>query len=239
MFSVLGCSTLQGFFFPQVADKDASVAWEKDLKMKVNGKLYYGTAVVPKADVYTISIYPAYKEIDRLQWRTCHRGGHADQAVEHGFWPWSKRQKYFTFKIRPKDIERERACALKIEALAKRHKSMAFGMIAFPDIRPWYNISSTVECNGKLGIYTQGTSLCQAPFKSIQRISFSGEVYMDDKANSFCPPFKEIEQGVFEFFMPKNECIYNFVKAEEHSSGRLRSHKFITFGYEKTPPPED
>ena len=75
--------------------------------MTINNFLYYGTAVVKDADEYTIRIYPAFKEIDRLQWRTCHRGGHADKAVTHGFWPWSPNKQFFELKFKPRDIERD------------------------------------------------------------------------------------------------------------------------------------
>lgn len=239
LFAVLGCSTLQGFLFPDKLDKDVEVAWEKELRMQVNESVYYGTAVVPEAEKYLIYIFPPYKEISRLQWRTCHRGGAAKNAVQYGRWPWSKKESYFKLEIKPRDIERERACSLKFEALDKSQKAMAFGMIAFPDLRPWFNVPGTVECNGKVEVYFDGTSLCQAPAGAITRISFSGEIYMDETPNADCPPFKEIRTGVFEFLMPKNECIYNFKKPQEHESGRLRSHKLITFGYEKTPPQED
>jgi len=238
--STLGCSSLQGFLFPDKADKDTTVSWEKDLRMQVHDKVYYGTAVVPERESYTIYIFPPYQNITRLQWRTCHRGGAAKDAVQNGKWPWSKKEKYFKMQYVPKDIERERACALKFEALAKDRKSIAFGMIAFPDLRPWFDVPSTVECNGEVNLYFDGTSMCQAPVNAITRISFNSEIYMDMTDNVNCPPFKEIAKGIFEFKMPKDECVYNFKKAEEHKeSGKLRSHKLITFGFEKTPPQED
>ena len=235
----MGCSTLQGFLFPNSIEKSLSVSWEKDLRFQINDKIYYGTALVHEKPNYWIYIFPPYNEISRLQWRTCHRGGAAKNAVKYGKWPWSKKQEYYKMNFVPRDIERERACALKFEALAKNRKVMGFGMVVFPDIRPWFNLSSTVECNGEVHVYTDGTSICQAPEGAITRISFSGKTYMDDSPNSQCPPFKEISDGVFEFKMPKDECIYNFKRPEKHESGRYRSHKLVTFGYEDSPPPED
>lgn len=242
---VLGCSTLQGFLFPNKSDKSTEFAWEKDLRMQVNDKVYFGTAVVKDAEQYQILIFPPYKEISRLQWRTCHRGGAVKDAVKNSRWSFKdlfrkkEKIKYFPLPFSPRDIERERACSLKFEALDKSQKAMAFGMIAFPDLRPWFNVPATVECNGKVDVYFDGTSLCQAPAGAITRVSFSGEIYMDPRENAKCPPFKEIKEGVFEFKMPVDECIYNFRKPQEHESGNLRAHKFITFGYQKTPPQED
>lgn len=237
----LGCSTLQGFFFPTALDKSTEVIWEKDLKFQVHDKIYYGTAVVPKRDVYTIYIFPPTDEISRLQWRTCHREGSAKDAVKDARFPWSKSQKYFKMEFIPRPIELERACPLKFEALAKKRKEMAFGMVAFPDSRPWFDVPATVECNGEVNQYLNGTSMCQAPVGAISRIDFGPDAYVfeDERPSDICPPFKNKGNGVFEFKMPKDECVYNFKKAEDHSSGNLRSHKFITFGFEQSPPNED
>jgi hypothetical protein len=236
--SALGCSTLQGFLFPNALEKSTQVSWEKDLKIQVNDRVYYGTAVVPLKDSYNIYVFPPYEEITRLQWRTCHRGGVAKDAVQYGRWPWSKNDKFFKLEFKPMDIERERACTLSIEALAMKNKVMGFGMIVFPDKRPWFELPATLECNGQIVKY-DGTSVCQAPVGAITRINLGPDVFHDDAENSNCPPFKDKGSGVYEFQMPKDECIYNFKKAERDEEGRLKSHKLITFGYELSPPPED
>lgn len=237
IMTTLGCSTLQGFLFPEARDKDTKVAWEKDMKMEVNGVTYYGTAVVPKSDVYTIKIFPAFKEIDRIQWRTCHRGGHADLAVRHGRWPWSRKQQYFTLTIKPRDIEMDRACTLNLEALTRKRKNMSFGMVVFPDSRSWMKLGGTLECNGVLHVMG-GTSLCQSPWKAIQRIAFKPGVIQDLGTDDVkqCVPMKEITPGVFEYYMPKSRCVYQFISPDKDESGRYIEHKLITFGYEKTPP---
>lgn len=237
VFMTLGCSTLQGFLFPDALDKDAKVAWAKDLKMIINDRFYFGTAVVPSADKYNIKIYPAFEEIDRLQWRTCHRGGHADKAVTHGFWPWSKKQDFFFLQFQPRDIELDRACTLDFEALTKKRKNMSFGMVVFPDSRAWINLSATVECNGRLHLY-DGTSVCQAPVQSVQRIALKAGVIQDERPNKDCPPMREVSKGVFEYYMPKDQCIYLFKIKEKHESGKYRTHKLITYGSEKVPPAE-
>jgi hypothetical protein len=233
----LGCSSLQGFLFPEAYDKDARVAWEKDMKMQINGKVYYGTAVVDEAEIYSIAIYPAFKEIDRLQWRTCHQDGHTDKAVVHGRWPWSKKQEYFVMNFKVRDIERDRACSLDIEAVTAKRKVMSFGMVVFPDIRPYINLGATVECNGKL-LVTGGQSLCQGHHKSIQRIAFRPGVIQDIHDDSKCPPMKEVSPGVFEYLIPKEKCVYQFISQEKTDLGRYREHILTTFGYEQTPPAE-
>jgi len=242
MFSMLflgGCATLQGFLFPDASDKNTELSWQKDLKMSINGKFYYGMATVKPATDYHIRIYPAYKEIDRLQWRTCHRGGHADKAVKHGFWPWSAKQEYFSMTFRQADIEKDRACTLDLEALTMRRKSMSFGMIVFPDSRPWLNLGATLECNGRLVVSQGGMSACQGPYQSIQRIALKSGVVQDDRPNEKCPPMQQVSEGVFEYYMPKGQCVYVFKVPDLHESGRFRQHNLITFGYEAIPPAED
>jgi len=232
-----GCSTLSDFIFPKVADKDASLEWRKDLLMDVNGKIYRGMAKVPKASVYKIKIYPSDKRIDRLQWRTCHREDFADKAVERGLWPWSKKDKHFSMNFYPKKIELDRACPLNFEALAEKHKSMAFGMVIFPDIRPHVVLRATLECDGRTEIMT-GTSECQGAISTIQKIHFDGEVFQDDRPNEKCPPMKKVKPNVFEFFMPKNLCVYVFKSKQKAINGKFKTHNLITYGYERLPPPD-
>lgn len=233
------CSTLQGFIFPDVDDRDASIEWEKDMKMVINGKTYHGVAVVPEADEYEFKIYPAYKRIDRLTWHTCHGGDHADKAVVHGFWPWSKKSNFFSMKMRISDIERERACPLELEALTMKNKSMAFGIVLFPDLRPWVSLGATLECNRRLLLpEVNGISACQAPVDSIQRISLHREAVQDERPNANCPPMDQISPGTFEYFMPKGKCVYVFKIPKKHVSGRYYQHNLITYGWEKSPPAE-
>lgn len=232
-----GCATLRGLLFP-ADERDARVEWEKDMKMVVNGKTYYGLAVLPKAEQYNFQIYPAYKEIDRIQWKTCHRGDAADHAVVHGIWPWSPRQEFFSLKFKVSDIEAERACPLRFAALSKKNKSMAFGWALWPDIRPWISISSTVECNGDRHVYFDGVSACQAPVDTIQRISLRKDVVVDERDNPRCPPLTKVSDGLYEYFMPKGECVYLFKIPKKHESGRYYQHNHYTFGFEKTPPAE-
>lgn len=234
----LGCSTLQGFFVPDAADKDAKVEWKKDMKFSVNGAVYYGVAVVDHADEYVIKVYPSYQKIDRIQWRTCHQDGHADKAVVHGFWPWSSKDEFFTMKVRASHIERDRACPLEIESLTAQNKSMSFGIIIFDDLRPWVDLSATLECNGKLGLYSRGQSACQAPVNSVQRIAVDTEAIQDDRPNDNCPPMKQAAPGVFEYFMPKGKCVYVFKVPRRHESGEWLTHNLITYGYERIPPAE-
>lgn len=236
IFFIAGCASISDFLLPQPIDKDPNVEWRKDLVLDVNGKRYKGMALVPTQSKYEIKIYPADKRIDRLQWRTCHRNDSVDKAVESGFWPWSKKKEYFTMIFEPKSIELERACPLRIEALAQKHKSMAFGMVIFPDSRQHYNLEAVLECNGRTQIRV-GTSECQGAIMSLHKVIFGGEVVQDDRPNEQCPPMKQVQENVFEFFMPKNECVYLF-KSFEKVDGKYRTHKIITYGYEKIPPPQ-
>ena len=90
-----GCSTLSSFFLPGSLEKDAKIEWKKDLLMSINGVVYTGLALVPKADIYHLKIYPAEKTIDRLQWSSCHGGDHVDKAVKYSRWSWKKQKDYF------------------------------------------------------------------------------------------------------------------------------------------------
>lgn len=234
----LGCSTFQDFLMPSAKEKSAKISWEKDMKLVINGQTYHGIAQVPWADSYEIKIYPSHNEIDRVQFRTCHRGGRSDRGVYQGTWPWSKGDEYLAINIVPAYIELSLTCTLDFEALTKRRKSMSFGSVVFPDPRSWFDIEATNECDGK-AFDSVGTSVCQAPVKSIQRISFMDEVTQDSRPQANCPPLKEIHQRLFEYSMPKDQCVYSFKNEErEESSWDFRSHRLITYGYEKSPPEE-
>ena len=237
LLSLSGCASIQDFLNPSTADKDASVEWRKDILLEVNGKAYRGIATVPPAEVYTIKIYPPDDRIDRLQWRTCHREDFSDKAVKYGSWPWSKKQKYFEMQIAPRPIELERSCPLMLEALAQKHKEMGFGMVIWPDSRPEFTLNSTIECNGIRKI-RKGTGECQGPVGSIHKIYFSEKVYTDDRANEKCPPMRRVSDNVYEFFMPKDVCVYPFLSARKHDNGKRISYKILTYGYEKIPPPK-
>lgn len=239
LFWLSGCASITDFLFPEALDKDARVEWRKELKMEVNGKVYRGLGLTEFASIYEIKIYPGFKEIDRLQWRTCHREDFVDKAVENGFWPWSKKDEFFKFEFRAKPIELNRSCPLRFESLTMKHKTLEFGMLLFPDSRPWINLPASVECNGQVELYESGKSICQAPANTVQKIRFSSDVVQDETPNELCPPMKEVRPGEFEFFMPENECVYIFGKPERHESGEFRKHILTTFGYEKIPPPED
>lgn len=241
LLNSLGCSTLQGFLFPESVSKDTKVSWEKDLRIQVDDRIYYGMALVPRKKKYNIYIFPPNEEISRLQWRTCHRGGAAKDAVQNGKWPWSKKQKYFKLEFEPMPVELERACTLSFEALAKSNKVMGFAMVVFPDSRPWYDLPLSMECNGSIQSFVGGTSICQAPVGAITRVDFgpTGKFFQDETPDLKCPPLKSKGNNVYEFKMPKDECVFSFKAGEEHSSGNLRSHKIITFGFEKSPPQED
>ena len=235
IFYISGCATL----FPSSLEKDHKIEWKKDLLMSINDKMYHGIALVPKARLYNIKIFPPVKTIDRIQWGSCHGGDNADKAVEYGLWPWSKKQKYFSMTYTPKNIELDRACPLKITALAQKHKAMAFGMIIVPDVKPHISLKATLECNRKTQLKKVGTTACQAAIKSIHRIHFDGEVFQDARENIKCPPFKKVKPNVFEFFMPRDLCVYLFKSRQKAINGKFKTHKLITYGYEKVPPPKE
>jgi hypothetical protein len=237
MILLSSCSTLTGFLFPNSEDKDAGIEWRKDMMIDIDGKIYRGVAVVPKKNIYSLKIYPSEDRIDRLQWRTCHREDFVDKAVKHGFWPWSKKQVYFAMSFTPRRIELERSCPLMIEGLAEKHKSLSFGMVIFPDSRPWVSIPAKVECNGRV-IPRDGTSECQGAVSTIHKIHFDGEMFEDDRANEKCPPFKKVRPNIFEFFMPKDLCVYYFISRQKDANGKHKRHKLMTYGYERIPPPK-
>ena len=236
-----GVSQSRSDLFGNGIEKNVEYEWRKDLLMEVNNVRYRGIAIVPPAPLYDIKFYPPEKSIDRLQWNTCHRGDYADRAVQYGRWPWSKKESYFKMKFQPKSLELDRACPLNIVALTQRHKEMGFGMMIFPDPRPHIAIKSKVECNGSFIPSVGGTNGCQAPVDTIHKVHFDrteGEVYQDVRENAKCPPMRKVGSNTFEFFMPKDLCVYLFVSRRKASNGKFKMHKFLTYGYEKIPPPK-
>ena len=232
-----GCSTLTDFFLPAAMNKNPKVEWRKDLLLEVDDKIYRGVALVPIKTTYSITIWPSDERIDRLQWRTCHREDYVDKAVKRGFWPWSKDDKFFKMSFTPKRIELDRACPLMLEALAEKHKSMSFGMVIFPDANTHVSLPAIIECDGRTERST-GVSECQGAVDTIHKINFDGEVFQDDRPNATCPPMKQVKSNSFEFFMPKDLCVYLFKSPQKDANGKYKTHKLITFGYEQIPPPK-
>lgn len=234
---LVGCSTLGEFFSPDDLPKDINAEWRKNMTMKINGKLYRGLAVVDAADTYEILIYPYNDKIDRLQWGTCHGDDFVDNAVKNSVWPWKKNDPYFRMIFRPQPIELERACPLYLEELAERHKSMNFGMVIFPDYRPHFRLSATLECNREAKP-TKGVSGCQAPTGTVHRIQFAERVDFDERQNEACPPVREVRPGAYEFNMAESTCTYDFVSDKKDAFGNYLTHRLFTYGYSKNPPPK-
>jgi predicted small lipoprotein YifL len=237
VFLLSGCGHLGSFFFPEAPDRDAKVEWRKTLKMNINGETHFGMVKVQESKKYIIKIYPFDDHIDRVQWRTCHRDGFADKAVESSFWPWSKKNKFYQLDFSPNQIELNRACGLRIESLTKKHTVMEFGLILFHDIRPEVSLGAGLACNGEF-YAREGVAECQGAVGSTQEIYFSEKVYQDESENRRCPPLKEIEDGVFSYKVPRGECVYPLKVNRKHQNGRYIMMNLFTYGFEKNPPPE-
>lgn len=229
------CSSIRNFLLPEEKDKDARVEWQKTLRFDVNGEQFRGMAILPRAASYKFRIYPYDKNIDRLQWRTCAGFDFVDKAVKRGWFGGG--DKYFEMDFAPTAIELDRACSLKIESLSAKKKVMEFGMAIFPDTRVEIDLPARLECNRRVTNYV-GKTACHAPNGTIHRIVFQQEVFQDDRPNAECPPMKKIGDRSFEFFMPRNECIYQFNALEKHTNGEDRKFLLHTYGFEKVPPPE-
>lgn len=231
-----GCASMKDFFMPSDIEESAKIKWRKNLKMKINNIRYRGLAVVPKAGTYEMKIYPTYKEIDRLQWGTCHGDDFADEAVENSIWPWGKDDDYFKLNFTPEDVELERACPLNIEALTKKHKLMDFGMVIFPPVDPSYRLYAALQCN-RQRLPGRGYNGCQAPVGAITTIEFPIRVLQSIAPDEQCPPMEQITNSHFEFYMPRGWCTYTFEAEVPNADGEIVKHVIHTYGYEENPPP--
>lgn len=236
----MGCSSLTKLLFPKNLDRDAKISWKHDLKMQINGVTYYGMALVPKADSYEVKVFPPTKEIDRLMWNTCHRGNHADKAVQNRFWPWQKDDEYFVLNFTLSEVETKKSCSLRFAAFEQKHKNIAFGYVSFPDKREEAILPATTHCSGVVE-KTFGKNICQAPVNALQKIEFSEPVLATVLDDGKCePPKGESEPGqVFTLFPSKDECVYIFQSNQRHPNGKRLIFVWEVYGWEEIPPPEE
>jgi hypothetical protein len=122
--------------------------------------------------------------------------------------------------------------------LEKKHKTMSFGMVIFPDSRAWVNVPALLECNFDIVRFEKGVSYCEAPVGTIHRITFQGEIHAVDRPAKTCPPVRKVGVSMYEWFMPRDDCIYTFMGRGKHPSGNRFMHKLNTRGTEANPPPE-
>lgn len=220
IFSLLtGCSLMQ----VQDAQKMAEQTYRKYLKFKVDGKEYFGVAVLPRKSSYEIKFFPETK-ITTYLIQTCHR----DEPIDKPKTGWFSNE--FEYRFLPQaGIEDQGACPLEVAALEESQKKDGFAFIEFRDVRGEISLDGNLRCNGVFE-KVQGTAICQSAEGLIQEIFFNQKVLIEKAGNS-CPN-PESEDGFFwRLKMPKDKCSYYFTAREKHKNGERLSLRLTTIGY--------
>lgn len=223
LYYQFGCSILE----VKKAEEMASKTFRKDLKFEVDGKVYTGTAVLPRKTVYEITFYPE-TSIDRYIFQTCHR----DDTIDKPKTGWFSNK--YVYKFLPQTgIEDSRACALEVAALEKKQNKNGFAYIEFKDLRPEISLKGYLKCNGNYTI-DDGVGVCQSAAGLRQEIFFQQKVLLEGVDENCKSP--ESEDGFFwSWNMKDNKCVYYFVAKEKHKNGKRLAYRLNAIGFTFVP----
>ena len=217
LFLFVGCATITGDI-----KSPLNAVFKRELEVKVNGKVYSGTGVLPKSERYTMVI-TSRVDVDKFSVTSCHRDFEINNAIDV---TWIKPKRSYEFIYEPvKGIEDEGSCIVKIAAFNKGKAANSFAMFEFEDT--FYQLPAKVNCNGDSKQYG-GVSFCQAKDGLVQTITFEKEVKIDN-TDPNCKPYemKTSDNKTFEFQMPLGECVFT----ARELVGEKKFHRHMNFGY--------
>ena len=227
---IVSCSSTPQPFEPESFKQGL---YRKDMKIEANGYKGHGFVVAPKADKYKLRIN-AVGRLDLFTMTSCHREITQEDAGYKGRWlGFGKNLKLARVEYDPaKGIEDSGSCPLEFGGYEKKRGRHSWGFL-IPE-HEGSKLPSVVRCNGRDAQY-RGVSACQSRHGLIQRIEFPGEfVYQIPKeyeGQETCQytDIKVIDKRIFEYRMPKGECMLYFQELDE--PGRVGEH--YDYGYSK------
>ena len=189
-----------------------------DLDMTVNGARIIGMGVLDGSAPYNIKI-ESEGDLDVVTITNCHKeiiheGTPKRKGLFRGIF--GKKNKSYSFVHNPEGLELREPCPLILSAFSKdgRH---SFGYLSLGSSEA--TRKATLQCNGRTQEYI-GSSICQAKFGLIQKISFDDDVLY----SSDCAPDGKASE--FEIEIKKGFCHHSFMDRNR------KFHDLTTYGYE-------
>jgi hypothetical protein len=227
---IASCSSVPQPFEPESFKKGL---YRKDMRVEANGYKGHGFVVAPKADKYNLRIN-AMGKLDLFTMTSCHREITQEDAGYKGrFLGFGRNNKLARAEYVPaKGIEDNGSCPLEFGGYEKKRGRHSWGFL-IPE-HEGVSLPSVVRCNGRDTQY-RGVSACQSRAGLIQRIEFPGEMvyqvpkeYKDQETCQY-EHIKVIDKKIFEYKMPKGECMLYFQEVAD--PGRISEH--YDYGYTK------
>lgn len=225
---LVSCSGL-----PKSGDSQPVKSFLYDLRFKVNDFWHIGFGIPQgnKDHKYRIEIEPPGDKIDRLIITTCHRQDVIDKPGNVG---WFNKSVIYDYSNH-QEIENLRTCPMHIYALEEKSRRVGFGFIDFQDDRPEFDLSMSMQCNGKTR-YFVGRGFCQSAETLVQKFTFPEKVIvMPSTQRDECKVFDSSPSDTFEFKMPQGLCAYQFVSKRKHANGERVRIRIHTYGVTDVP----
>jgi len=205
--------------------------YKRDMIITVNGLVYEGTGVVPRAEKYDLRI-EARGNLDLFTMATCHKEETKEKAwntqtvVKGGLFGWGKKtidvKEAITFLYVPvPGMEDDGDCPMELGGYEKLQGRHSWGFLEFEG--PRYTLPATLKCNGRV-INVNGVGVCQAREGLLQKIEF-GEIVKPASAAANCGFSGEKDK--YEFSLAKGRCVAVFKGLTSN-----KMHKIVTLGYE-------
>lgn len=220
-----GCS----FFEPPEVNQNLETKNFYRRDMVINGR--EGVAVLALSDKVSFHI-EARGNLDLFTMVTCNqsqtkeKAWNVKQKVRSGLFGWGRKlvdkQREIKFEYRPNELEKDGYCPIEFGGYEKDKGRHSWGFVDFQT--PDATLPATLLCNGER-IASKGVSICQSRAGLIQRIKFAEavKVFPDVACN-----IGQTEGVVFEFELPRGQCVFRF-----RSTVTGREHRLTTLGFEK------
>jgi len=223
MLAIVSCST----FTVRDPQKEAEQTYRKDLKVKVDGKLYDGIGVLPRKPFYDITIYPEGK-IDRLIIQNCHR----DMTTDKPKTGWFSNE--YTFRLMPvPGLEDNRSCPIEIASLEEKKTRNGFAFLDFQDVREEISLQGYLKCSGEYSI-PKGVGICQAASGLRQSVFFQSQTILEGVEGD-CDVMESKDGFLWEWNMQPGKCTYYFVARQKAKNGKRIAFRLNALGYTSIP----
>lgn len=205
LFFISSCATS----LTEMQTQDTSLYHKREMKIKLNGKKFYGVKVVELENEFKIKGMPE-SSVEHLTIFTCHR-----EYVEENV------GKRFKHELTLTKFESMGHCPIQIIGLDKKG-AHSWAYIAIR--KPHEKMVAKVECNGEAYL-ARGLSVCQSRAGLKQAITFDEPVKVNSE-NDKCINPESADGKNWTYKLSRKECLFVFNKAKE-------IHRHIALGYDR------